>query len=234
MKRLSAVLAGACLSAPGFGGPASADPLVWALQAEQAEYRIGPGSDVGAWDFDAWIGRDNLKWVWRSEGEFAFEDDAFETLENQIRVATPISDFFDAVAGIRVDTPKGTDRIYGVVGVHGLAKQWFEIDADLFLAENPTFRFEAEYEALLTNWITFVPSLEIDVPLADDDDLHAAAFGPTIELGARLSYDLIGRAVAPYIGIHYERVVGESALLARRDGEDTGVAFAVIGVRFQY
>ena len=50
--------------------PAFAEQLIWGVQAEQLEYRIGDETDVVAWDVDAQIGTDELKLVFRSEGEF--------------------------------------------------------------------------------------------------------------------------------------------------------------------
>lgn len=213
---------------------ARAEPYFWGIEVEQAEYRFGEDEDVAAWDFDVLAGGDELRFVWRSEAEFSLEEDAFETLENQARLQTPISDFFDAVAGIRLDTPKGPDRIYGVVGLHGLTKQWFEVDADLFLSDRPIFRGEVEYEGLITNRITLTPSVEIDLPLADDEAIGYGAFGPKVELGARLSYDLVDRALSPYIGVHYERLFGESADLARADGEDRDALYFVVGSRIRF
>ncbi len=227
-------LAGALAPAILLASPLAAEQLIWGIQAEQLEYRIGDESDVFAWDFDAIIGTDELKFVWRSEAEFSFEEDAFETLENQARLQVPISDFFDAVGGIRVDTPDGPDRLYGVLGLHGLAQQWFEVDADLFLSKDPAARFEVEYEGLVTNRITFVPSIELDLPFTDDEAIGAGAWGPKLEVGARLSYDLIDRAVSPYIGVHYERLFGETADLARDDGEDDDAVFFVIGTRILF
>lgn len=227
-------LAGALAPAILLASPLAAEQLIWGIQAEQLEYRIGDESDVFAWDFDAIIGTDELKFVWRSEVEFSFEEDAFETLENQARLQVPISDFFDAVGGIRVDTPDGPDRVYGVLGLHGLAEQWFEVDADLFIGEDPSARFEVEYEGLITNRITFVPSIELDLPFTDDEAIGAGAWGPTLEVGARLSYDLVDRAISPYIGVHYERLFGESADLARDDGEDDDAVFFVIGTRILF
>ena len=227
-------LAGALAPAILLASPVAAEQLIWGIQAEQLEYRIGDESDVFAWDFDAIIGTDELKFVWRSEAEFSLEEDAFETLENQARLQVPISDFFDAVAGVRVDTPEGPDRVYGVIGLHGLAQQWFEVDADLFIGEDSSARFEVEYEGLITNRITFVPSIELDLPFTDDDDIGAGAWGPTLEVGARLSYDLVDRAISPYIGVHYERLFGESADLARDDGEDDDAVFIVIGTRILF
>ena len=213
---------------------AVAEPVFWGVQVEQLEFRLGDETDVLAWDFDALIGTDELRFVWRSEAEYALEEDAFETLENQARLQVPISDFFDAVAGVRVDTPDGPDRVYGVVGVHGLAPQWFEIDADFFISEDPIFRFETEYEALITNRITLTPSIEVNLPFTDDREIGNGAWGPTLEVGARLSYDLVDRTLAPYIGVHYERAFGETGRLAKQDGEDRGELFFVTGVRLMF
>ena len=216
------------------GATAYAEAVIWGIQAERLEYRTGDGSDILAWDFDAVVGTDELKFVWRSEAEYAFDGDVFETLENQARLQMPISNFFDGVAGVRVDTPEGPDRVYGVIGVHGLAPQWFEIDADLFVSDNPRFRFEAEYEALITNRIILTPSFEFDLPFTDDHAIDVGAFGPKLEVGARLSYDLVDRAISPYIGVHYERVFGETADLARADGDDVDGVAIVVGTRIMF
>lgn len=218
----------------GIAMPAVAEEPFWGIQVEQLEYRLTEGSDVAAWDFDALYGTDELKLVWRSEAEYATEEDAFETLENQIRLQTPISDFFDAVVGFRADTPNGPDRFSGVIGVKGLAHQWFEVDLDLFVSDKPFVRFEAEYEALITNRVILVPSIEIELPFTDDAARDIGAFGPKVEIGARLSYDLIDRAVSPYIGVHYEQVFGETANRVKADGEDTSTFYGVIGVRIMF
>ena len=214
--------------------PAAGNEPFWGIQIENLEYRLVEDEGVAAWDFDFFVGSDEFKVVWRSEAEFGFDEEAFETLENQMRLQVPISRFFDVAAGVRVDTPEGPNRVYGVVGVKGLAPQWFEIDTDFFISDHPHFRFEAEYEALITNRIILTPSIEVDVPFRDDPALDIGALGPKLEVGARLSYDLIDRAVSPYIGVHYERVFGETADRVRASGEDAGWLFFVAGVRLMY
>lgn len=233
MRKLLKLVTGAFL-APALLIPASAsaEAIIWGIQAEQAEYRINEGSDVLAWDVDAIVGTDGLKFVLRSEAEYAAAENAFETLENQVRLQMPVSDFFDAVVGVRLDTPKGPDRVHGVVGLHGLTRQWFEVDADLFISDHPSARIEVEYEGLITNRIIVVPSMELDIPFTDDPVTGAGAFGPRLEVGARLSYDLVDRLISPYIGVHYERKFGATADLARAGGEDAGSVFFVIGTRF--
>ena len=55
-----------------------------------------------------------------------------------------------------------------------------------------------------------------------------------LNLDLRLSYDLIERDVAPYIGVHYERKFGETADFAEQEGEDNEEFFIVAGVRLMF
>lgn len=213
---------------------AAAEPLIYGIQIEQAEYRVGSPTDAFAWDFDALIGTDELKFVWRSEGEYAFLEDQYESLENQFRLQTPVSEFFDAVIGLKLDTPSRKDRLQGVVGLHGLAEQFIEVDADLFIGEHPSIRLEAEYEMLVTNRFIVTPSIEFDLPLNDDAKFDQGAFAPTLEVGLRAGYDLIDRAFSPYIGVHYERSFGKTANIKRSEGEDAGSLFFVAGARMLF
>ncbi len=230
MRRILPLLA-ALAAAPA---AAAAEPLFWGVQAERLEYRFGEDADLLEWDVDAFAGTDELRAVWRSKAEYATADDAFEALENQLRLETPVSEFFNLAAGVSVSTPAGPDRVYGVVGLHGLSPQWFEIDADLFLSDRPFARLDMEYEALITNRLILVPSVEVDLPLRDDAGIGAGAWAPTVEVGARLGYDLVGRTVSPYVGVHYERAFGESGDLRRADGEARDALYLVLGARMMF
>lgn len=215
--------------------PAYAEQLIYGFQAEQFEMRSRDGEDAFVWDFDALVGTDELKFVWRSEGELGLSSDSFEGLENQLRLQMPVSNFFDAVVGLQASTPEGApDRFNGVLGVKGLAPQWFEIDADLYISDHPFFRFEVEYEALLTNRLIFVPSVEINLPLKDDTALNQGAGGATFEVGARLSYDVIDRAFSPYVGVNYEKSIGDTADMLRAAGEETDEFSIVVGTRLMF
>ncbi|MEQ8229326.1 MAG: copper resistance protein B [Rhodospirillales bacterium] len=211
--------------------PTKAEPLIWGVQAEQAEYRVGDDTDVFAWNFDALVGSDELKLVWRSEGEFATKNDNFERLENQLRAQVPISTFFDAVGGVRFSSPSSGNRFDGVIGLHGLAPQFFEVDADLFVGEYPSARLDVDYEILLTNRLIATPTIELNLPFTDDTKYGQAAFGPSLEVGLRLSYDVVDRLLSPYIGIHYERSFGGTANIKRSEGEEADALFFVVGAR---
>lgn len=210
-----------------------APPLLWAVQVEELEYRLADGDDALAWDADAFVGRDEWKLRLISEAEFGLEEDAFEELENRLVVQRPVSDFFDAKAGVRFDTPEGPDQVYAALGLQGLAPQWVEVDLDLFVSDDGdvSARLDAEYELLITNYLILVPSLELDLPFDDDPDRNLAAGAPTLEVGARLGYDLVDRTLAPYVGVSYETAFGETADLISAEGEDDDTLAAVLGVR---
>jgi len=79
------LLAGIAISAISIANVHAAEPVssvFYGFQAEQAEIRVNDGTEVLAWDFDAIIGTDELKFVWRSEGEYDVREEEFETLEN--------------------------------------------------------------------------------------------------------------------------------------------------------
>ena len=76
--------------------------------------------------------------------------------------------------------------------------------------------------------------IEIDVPLTDDPEFASGRLAPEIELGLRVSYDLIDRAVSPYIGVVYERAFGETSRLQQAEGEDPGAVSFLVGARLRY
>ena len=108
---------------------------------------------------DAFVGSDIWKPRWVNEAEYEFDHDAFEALENQIAVQRLLSDYFDVKAGFRFDTLRGANRTYVVIGLHGLAPQWLEVDADVFVSENgdASARLDLDYELLVTNRWILVP-----------------------------------------------------------------------------
>lgn len=205
--------------------------VYWGFRAERAEIRLNDGGEILALDADAFVGTDELKLFLRNESEYDLDEDAFETFENQLRLQTPITPFFDAVAGVRIDAPKGPNRIDGVIGLHGLAPQWFEVDLDLFVSEDPVLRLEVDYEGLITNRLIFTPSIEFDLPLTNDARHEFGAFAPTVEIGARLSYDVIDRLFSPYIGVHYEAALGDTADRIQAGGGKRDELFFVAGAK---
>ena len=185
--------------------PSFGQATMWGIEAEQIEYRTHGAVHSVVWDFDAVYGTDTLRVVWRSEAEYAIAETAFEKAENQVRLQTPLSSFFDAVVGIRYDSADPSEQQHGLIGIHGLSSYGFEIDADLFLAAHPFARFEIEHDLLLTNWTILTPSLEVEWSLLDNRSVAGGTLPPEVKIGARVSYDLWHRMVSPYLGVHYHR-----------------------------
>ncbi|CAN7415558.1 copper resistance protein B [Aquipseudomonas alcaligenes] len=184
-----------------------------------------------AWEAEGWYGTDLHKLVLKNEG---VRDAGGPTVdsETQLLYRRMVSDFFDWQAGLRHDDQPGPSRSYGVLGLKGLAPQWFEVEANLFLSErgDPSLRLEAEYELLLTRSLVLEPRLEYDLALADDHDLGRGAGGSTLETGLRLHWRL-APDFSPYIGYEWERTYGRSGDWLRQEGEADEVGAWVVGLR---
>jgi copper resistance protein B len=217
--------------------PASAqktDLVFYGVQLEEFEHRAGDESEeLLVWNGDAFVGTDELKLRWLSTGEYDTNASKFEKLENRFVLQAPVSDFFDVKAGVRADTPKGKSRLYGVLGLTGLAKQWIEIDADLFVSDkgDASARLDVEYELLLSNRLTLTPSADLDVAFSDDRKMGVGSGFSSAEVGLRLSYDVYDRLLSPYVGVVWERKFGNTADFAREDGEDIESWFVAVGVK---
>jgi len=213
----------------------------WGIQFEEFEYRYNDdsgdsgdsGDKLGVWDGDIFYGTDEYKFRWLTKGEYENETSNFSTLENQFVIQTPISDFFDAKAGLRFDTPEGENRSYAVVGIAGLAPQWFEVDLNFYVSEqgDTSADIDAEYELLLTNRLILATSFAADIAFSNDVDIGIGSGLNSTELGLRLSYDVIDRSFSPYIGVVQENLYGKTADLAKNEGESTDELFFVVGAK---
>ncbi|MEX0731212.1 MAG: copper resistance protein B [Aquisalimonadaceae bacterium] len=247
MSRLDTFIWGLVLSVTVMAAPAVAQEdlakkthtakTFWGVSAEKLEYRFSDANEeLAVIEGDAFFGTDELKFRWLFEGEWEEAHTAWETLENQFVAQTPVDDFWDAKAGIRVDTPEGPDRVFGVVGLTGLAPYWFEVDTNLYVSNegNASADFEAEYELLITNYWILSATFETLVAFSEDREIGVGKGLNSTEAGLRLRYDLIDRAFSPYIGVVYERKYSDTAELARDSGASAEDWFAVIGARLAF
>lgn len=235
--RIKSFLAALAVTAAAATNPAVAqetDLVYYGFQLEEFEHRVGDESEeLLVWNGDAFVGTDELKLRWLGGGEYDTDAKKFENMENRLVLQMPVSDFFDVKAGIRADTPKGKSRLYGTFGLTGLAKQWIEIDADLFVSDkgDASARLDAEYELLLTNRLILTPSADLEIAFSDDRKMGVGSGFSTAEVGLRLSYDFIDRVLSPYIGVVWERKFGETADFAREEEEDVEAWYFGIGMK---
>jgi copper resistance protein B len=94
-------------------------------------------------------------------------------------------------------------------------------------------RLEAEYDLLITQRLVLQPKAELAVAAQRVPELGVGSGLNDIELGLRLRYEF-SREFAPYVGVHWERKVGETARLAREEGEQADSLWVVAGLRFWF
>ena len=207
------------------------DALFTFVQADRLEYAESP--DAWVWDLQGWIGDDYRKlWV-KTEGEV--EGGSAEEHEWQLLYSRAWTGYFDWQAGLRYDIDPTPSRAHAVLGVQGLAPQWFEIDAALFLSEDGDLsaRFEAEYDLLLTQRLVLQPRFEIEAGASDVRELGLGSGFRESELGFRLRYEL-HRKFAPYLGIEWSQAHGDTADALRAAGEDDDDFSVLLGLRLWY
>jgi copper resistance protein B len=232
------ILAGAILLGTAFT-PASAeqmdDDLFTLVLIDQLEYRARNGNDLVVWEGQARIGNDDHNVALKSRGEYERVIDRFETAEFQLLYMRPFDTFADIEFGLRHDIRPDPDRTYAVLGINGLAPQWFEFDTSAFLSNkgDASARLEAEYDFLLTQRLVLQPIAELNVALSDDQPTGVGAGINDVELGLRLRYE-VTREFAPYFGVSFERKFGKTADFAREEGEDTSDIAGVVGVRLLF
>jgi copper resistance protein B len=217
-------------------GPAMAaeiaEPVYTFFQMDQNELRVAGEHEAYAWEAQGWIGTDFDKLYLKAEGETEFGE-GVEAAEAQVLYSRLVSDFFDVEVGLRHDFRPRPVRSHAVLGLHGLAPHFFEVDAALFLSDEAelTARFEAEYELLLTQRLVLQPLLEVNFAAQDIDELGLGAGITGIETGLRLRYEL-RREIAPYIGLAFERDLFATAKRTRSAGGDPESLAFVAGIRW--
>jgi copper resistance protein B len=214
----------------GLDGHATHDRRVTAFVLfDQLEWQGGENGGVSI-DNKTWIGGDvNRLWL-RGEGESSAGRP--ENAQVHVLYGRSISRWWDVVVGMRQDFRPGPAQAWLAFGIHGLAPQWFEVEATGYVGQSGRthLRLEVEYELLITNRLVLQPLVEAELFGKSDPQRGVGAGLSAIDAGLRLRYE-IRREFAPYIGLTWHRATFGSADLARADGDDVGRARLAIGVR---
>lgn len=228
-KILSGLMA--ALLVPGLGTAASKDdPVLAKVMIDQLEVRSTDGPDPWVLDAQAWIGQDLNKLWFKTEVEKVGSET--EEAEVQALYSRAIAPYWDLQVGWRHDFKPDPSRDWLAVGVEGLAPYWFEVDAAVFIGGNSQVaaRIEAEYEWMLTQRWVLSPELEVNIHSDDDESTGVGSGVSDLELGLRLRYE-VRREIAPYIGVNWTKLFGNTADFARDEGEDADDVQFVAGIR---
>lgn len=203
------------------------------LLFDQLEYQDANEGSALAWEVSGWWGGDiDRLWV-RSEGERT--NGVTEDAELQLLWGHAIGPWWEVVGGVRQDFKPGSPQTWAALGVQGMALYGLEVEATGYLGEGgqTAARLEGEYDILLTNRLVLQPVAELSFYGKDDPARGVGSGLSEVEAGLRLRYEIV-REFAPYIGVSWGRSFGETADIARQEGEKTEEARFVAGVRMWF
>jgi copper resistance protein B len=196
--------------------------------------RLG-GHDSARWDMEASIGGDYEKLFLKSEGFYDGRIGRFDEAQIQLLYSHLISYYFNFQAGLRQDMSSKSSRTYAVIGFEGLAPGFIETDTDLYVSQKGevSASFTAFYDLLITNRLILQPRVDVKLQMQRIPELELGSGVTDFELGARLRYEFT-RNIAPYVGVVWDRKAGETASIARRNGEPISSVYAAGGVRLAW
>ena len=230
MKNIIALLFFLIIPSLAFSGGMDDDPLLTMLVVDQLEIRNNDGHDPLVWDAEGWIGKDLHKLWIKTEGEYV--DSRVEEVELQALYSRAVAPFWDIQLGWRRNIRPTPNRDWLAFGVKGLAPYFFDIDAALFVGDagRTSARLQVEYEIMLTQRLVLVPEIELNLYGKDDPATGIGSGLSNIEAGLRLRYE-IRREFAPYIGLNWTKLYGDTADFARAEEVDTDDIQFVFGIR---
>jgi len=209
---------------------AADDPLLLMGVLDQFEWRDTSGDSTLSWDAQGWLGKDFRKLWIKTRGDRS--DGNTEEAELQFLYSKAFARYWDLQIGVRQDFEPSPSRTWAAIGVQGLAPYFFETDIAFFVGESgrTALRFESEYELLLTQRLILTPDFEVNFYGKDDASIGVGSGLSDAEIGVRLRYE-IRREFAPYVGLNWTKVFGNTADFARINGQDISDLQLVVGLR---
>ena len=196
---------GACAALPSFASDEMMDaPWYSQILLDRVEYADGGEGAALQWGARAWLGGDYRRLWLKSEGSGAGHGRARHA-DVQLLYGALLSQYWDVQAGIRYEQVSTAARSYAVLGLHGLAPYWFEVDAAAFIGERGAFsaRLEAEQDWLITQRLILQPRLETTFAACGDADTGVSHGIGKVDIELRLRYEIV-REFAPYLGVVWE------------------------------
>jgi len=165
---------------------------------------LGTGQQTQmTYDWQAWYGKTYDRAVIRAEGNI--DDGHFTHARNELLWGHALTPYWDVQIGARYDGGQGPERGWFALGLQGLAPYWIYVEATAYIGEQgrAAFRFESEYDLLITQRLILQPRIEANFYTRDDLGHGISAGLSDFEAGIRLRYE-IRREFAPYIGVEWE------------------------------
>jgi copper resistance protein B len=209
------------------------DATIAMLLLDKLEYSRQDGVNQTRLDAQATLGGDYNKLWLKTDGGLSGQRLSATRVEALWNHA--VAAYWGTQLGVRHDFGEGPGRNWLAAGVQGLAPYWFDVEATAYLGERGRIaaRVELEYELLLSQRLVLQPNLEFNIYGRADPQRQLGAGFSDVDFGLRLRYE-ITRQFAPYIGVVWERKLGETAALAHAVGADQQEIHWVGGFRLWF
>jgi copper resistance protein B len=206
---LVAVIAPA--SAGAQGAPHTGHSMAWGRETfvllDRLELPLGRDSDASAVALRGWHGgADRRLWVGAELAGREYDDLALDVALGRL-----VAPYWDLLAGAWLETSldgafDSRRGLGGMIGVHGLAPGWFEVEASarVSAAGDVGAKMHGAYDLYLTQRLVLDPSVGFAWHARPIRERAIAAGVSEIEGGVRLRYEL-SRRFAPYVGARWER-----------------------------
>jgi copper resistance protein B len=200
---------------------------------DQLEWRHTAEGSAAVWDAQGWYGGDyNKLWI-RSEGERVggkTHDARADVLWDR-----NIARWWSLQAGARQDFGEGPSRTWAALGVQGLAPYWFDVEATFYVGEEgrTAARLRTECDLLLTQRLILQPEAELNAYGKADPARQIGSGVSDLDLGLRLRYEF-RREFAPYVGVSWRKLFGETADQARSAGAGASDVQFLAGLRIWF
>lgn len=226
---------------PDYPDPVPDDARYLFTFFEQLELRLpdDDSPDRLGWEAQGWYGGTLHKFWWKNEGETVTEGPSFGETETDLLYSRLVTPFWSLQAGVQIawewEGDESEDLWSGVIALQGLAPYEFELDNSLYISEDGdlTLEIEAEYDLRVTQRWVLQPRAELGFAAQDvpERSLGAGMTDAALDLRSRYEFK---RELAPYLGVRYRFLVGETEDLGEAAGEESEELELLAGLRFAF
>ena len=208
------------------------DMPLWGVSVDDLGYQFD--DDQINYEVSAWYGLDERRLSLRSEGSVQTKDEKDIDSLTSLSYWKPLSIFWNGEAGVAYDTKNDKPAI--MAGIVGTMPYFIETDARAYLYTDGQVRLDlgAEYEWRLSQHWVVIPEVGLSAFSKDDIDNHITKGFNELETEVRLTYETLGRQLAPYVGVSYETALGSARGQRRQENESVDSSSLTAGVKFWF
>jgi copper resistance protein B len=229
------------------GAQSASDARDWSVTVRQLEWQDSATPEAYMWDVQGWIGSETHRLWIRDEGgrhvSGARDDNRLELLWGSRPRRWNWMEALDLemLLGVRYDSGTTPSRVYGALGFTGELPFGIRFEGTGYLGDGSRngddihsgVRAQLERGWDLADRWTVVLRAEHEM-WSEDHVRYSEGHGPAMwSAGLRLHY-VVTQGFAPYVGVEWFDLVGDTATLAAAAGESENEVRAVVGLRFQF